>query len=203
MGCAQVCHHSSQCHMCAWFSREGLYYLLRPVCMQKTNQSPSGLFCSLITNAGLHTIYAQQWHILRRRGDLDPDPRIQTVLDISKELAVHHANQRSICIVGGFNEVLGDDPALMAAACSKFGLVDVMDSLHPEDAHMPSYARSKNRLDYALVSKDLLPDVTHSGLQHYHEFYPSDHRPIFFGLNPAVFAWQSSCHRPSFGPWSE
>jgi hypothetical protein len=76
---------------------------------------------------------------------------------------------------------------IMAAACSKFGFVDVMDLLHPKDAHIPSYARSKNRLDYALVSKDLVPEVTHLGLYHYHEFYPLDHRPIFLGLDPTLF----------------
>jgi hypothetical protein len=93
--------------------------------------------------------------------------------------------------------VSGDDPALMAHVCSKFDLINVMDSLHPEDAHIPSYACSKNHLDYALVSKELFPDVTHSGLHHYHDFYPSDHRPIFLGLDPALFG-----HLPAIAPAS-
>jgi hypothetical protein len=95
-----------------------------------------------------------------------------------------------MCIVGDFNEVLGNDPALMAHVCSKFDLIDVMGSLHPkqqESMTLP-YARTKHRLDYPLVSHELLPDVTHSGLYHYHKFYPSDHGPIFLGLDPALFA---------------
>jgi hypothetical protein len=42
-----------------------------------------------IQNAGLHTIFAQQWHILRHRGDLDPDPQVQAVHGLSAELTAH------------------------------------------------------------------------------------------------------------------
>jgi hypothetical protein len=58
---------------------------------------------------------------------------------------------------------------------------------HPESSHIPSYARGTNRLDYALVSTEFLPQVTAAGLNHYHEYYPSDHRPIFVQIDPAFF----------------
>jgi hypothetical protein len=32
-----------------------------------------------IEQAGIHTVFAQQWHVLRQRGDRDPDPRLQAV----------------------------------------------------------------------------------------------------------------------------
>jgi hypothetical protein len=32
-----------------------------------------------IKQAGIHTIFAQHWHVLRQRGDLDPDPRLASV----------------------------------------------------------------------------------------------------------------------------
>jgi hypothetical protein len=148
-----------------------------------------------IANAGRHTIYAQQWHILRRQGDVDPDPRIQYIQDLATELAVHKKHDRSICIVGDFNEGLGDDPALMASICRQFDLVDVMDILHPEDSHIPSYARSQNRLDYALVSRNLFPDIAYCDLNHYHEFFPSDHRAIFMGFAASIFG-----NLPAFVP---
>jgi hypothetical protein len=62
-----------------------------------------------------------------------------------------------------------------------------MDLLHPAQASIPPYARSSNRLDYALVTQDLIPYVDHAGLNHYHEFSPSDHRPIFVGLEARLF----------------
>jgi hypothetical protein len=140
-----------------------------------------------IEQAGIHTIFAQQWHVLRQRGDISPDPRLQAVIDLGAELAVHQSNQRSVCIVGDCNEDIGHEPALLASLCGKYDLVDVMDLLHPNQASIPSYARSANRLDYVLLTQDLLPYVDHAGLNHYHEFYPSDHRPIFVGLESRLF----------------
>jgi hypothetical protein len=62
-----------------------------------------------------------------------------------------------------------------------------MDHLHPEDSNIPSYAQSSNRLDYAIVSNSLLQDISTTGLNHYHEFYPSDHLPIYLGIEPTFF----------------
>jgi hypothetical protein len=141
-----------------------------------------------IEQAGIHTIFAQQWHaVLRARGDRAPDPRLQAVTDLADELAVHKRHSRSICIMGDFNEEIGTDPALMAAVCSSNDLVNVMDVRHPDDRFIPSYARSSNRLDYALVSNDLVPYIAGAGLNHYHEFYPTNHRPIFIGLDNRLF----------------
>jgi hypothetical protein len=77
----------------------------------------------------------------------------------------------------------------MAKSCGDFHLVDVMDTLHPDDASIPSYSRGSSRLDYALVSSDLLPSVASAGLNHYHEFYPSDHHPIFVGFQPDLLGY--------------
>jgi hypothetical protein len=140
-----------------------------------------------IEQAGIHTVFAQQWHVLRQRGDRDPDPRLQAVNDLSDELQVHYTQKRSICVIGDFNEGLGYDPKLMASVCAAYDLVDVMDHLHSEDSDIPSYARSSNRLNYATVSNTLLQDISTAGLNHYHEFYPLDHRPIYLGIKPTFF----------------
>jgi hypothetical protein len=140
-----------------------------------------------IEQSGIHMIFAQQWHVLRQRADKAPDPRLQAVNDLKHELAVHKHHARSICILRDFNEDVGSDPALMASVCCAFNLVDTMDTVHPDESHVPSYARSSNRLDYACLSADLLPDLLAVGLLHYHDFYPSDHRPIFVGLGATLF----------------
>jgi hypothetical protein len=100
-----------------------------------------------------------------------------------------------ICIVGDFNEILGENPALMAHICSKYNLLDILDHRHPDDAHIPSYARSANRLDYAIVSRNLVQYITASGLHHYHYFYPSTHRPIYVGICNTLFG-----SRPAITP---
>jgi hypothetical protein len=57
-----------------------------------------------IEQAGIHTIYAQQWHVLRQRGNTSPDPRLQAIQNLGNELAVHREPRRSLCIVGDYNE---------------------------------------------------------------------------------------------------
>jgi hypothetical protein len=75
----------------------------------------------------------------------------------------------------------------MAHICNKYNLLDILDHQHSDEAHVPSYAYSNNRLDYAIVSRDLVDYITTSGLNHYHTFYPSDHRPLFVGFDDTLF----------------
>jgi hypothetical protein len=86
-----------------------------------------------------------------------------------------------------FQQGRGAAPALMASVCCELHLVDTMDTVHPDKVFIPSYARSSNRLDYACISEDLLPELMEVGLLHYHDFYPSDHRLIFLGLGANLF----------------
>jgi hypothetical protein len=63
----------------------------------------------------------------------------------------------------------------MAKICTTHHLVDVMDALHPDSAATPSYAQSSNRLDYALISTNLLDYLHGAGSAHYHAYYLSNH----------------------------
>jgi hypothetical protein len=140
-----------------------------------------------IEQAGIHTIYAQQLHVLRQRGDTSPDPRLQAIHDLGNELAIHRQQRRALCIVGDYNEDIGHEPALFTSLCGTCSLVDIMDSLHPDQSSVSSYACGSTRLDYILVTPDLLSYVDSAGLNHYHQFYPSDHWPIFVGLAVSLF----------------
>jgi hypothetical protein len=81
----------------------------------------------------------------------------------------------------------------MASICCSNDLVDVMDILHPHASDVPSYARGPNRLDYALTSLDLVPYLEGAGLNFYHDYYPSNHRPIFIGLARRLFGPLPPC----------
>jgi hypothetical protein len=62
-----------------------------------------------------------------------------------------------------------------------------MDSMHPDQSSVSSYARGSTRLDYILVTTDLLSYADSAGLNHFHKFYPCDHWPIFLGLDASLF----------------
>jgi hypothetical protein len=76
-----------------------------------------------IEQAGIHTIFAQQWHVLRQRGDRAPDPRLQAVHDLGAELELHHKKHRMIFVIGDYNEDIGHEPALLASLCGKCSLI--------------------------------------------------------------------------------
>jgi hypothetical protein len=84
------------------------------------------------------------------------DPRLQAIHDLGNELAVHREQRRSLCIIGDYNEDIGHEPALFASLCGAYSLVDIMDSLHPDQSLVSSYACGSTRLDYILVTPDLL-----------------------------------------------
>jgi hypothetical protein len=57
-----------------------------------------------IAAVGAKTAYAQQWHILRRKGETNPDPRKSFKTDLDAFLAPHHAAGTELLIMGDFNE---------------------------------------------------------------------------------------------------
>jgi hypothetical protein len=58
-------------------------------------------------------VFAQQWQLLRLSGGLNPNPRQETIDDLTADVQRHQTNQETVVIVGNFNEQLGDDPNLM------------------------------------------------------------------------------------------
>eukprot|EP00980_Cylindrotheca_fusiformis_P031801 scaffold26994_cov313-Cylindrotheca_fusiformis.AAC.1 len=70
----------------------------------------------------------------------------------------------------------------MASICSRHQLVDAVTSRHPHACNTPTYSRGTKRLDYALLSPDLLPFLQASGLNQFNEVSTSDHRAIFLDL---------------------
>ena len=85
----------------------------------------------------------------------------------------------SVCLLGDFNEVIGVDTYLIARLCSYLSLVDILVLLHLDFHLTPTYSHSHHHLDYSLVSSSLIPLVVSTGMNHFHEFFASDHHPIW------------------------
>jgi hypothetical protein len=76
--------------------------------------------------------------------------------------------------------------------------IDMTQTAIPAQSLVSSYTRGSTHLDYILVTPDLLSYVDTAGLNHYHEFYPSDHRPLFVGLDASLFGpFPSMTHHKS------
>jgi endonuclease/exonuclease/phosphatase family metal-dependent hydrolase len=135
-----------------------------------------------INHTGANTYYAQLWRLFREKTDRYPQPRQRFLKDRLAELiTAKHANI-SLIILGDFNETIGTNPNLMASICSSIGLLDAVEHIHPQLENVPTYIRHRRRLDYGLLSHSLLPALTASGLNQFHEISSSDHRALFMDL---------------------
>jgi hypothetical protein len=82
-----------------------------PAKTAETSSSPQSIkLAKLVSQHGAKTAYAQQWHILRRNGEANPDPRKSFKIDLDAFLAPHHAVGTELLIMGDFNETVGESP---------------------------------------------------------------------------------------------
>jgi hypothetical protein len=138
-----------------------------------------------ITDVGPSTVYAQQWQLLRLSGVTAPNPRLQCVQDITRNIRARQRNHEDVMIVGDLNETLGNDPTLMASVCAKLNLYDVVDNMHGSSADIPTYIRGTYRLDYCLLSSTLQSAVHAIGFNFFNQYASSDHRALFVDFDLA------------------
>jgi endonuclease/exonuclease/phosphatase family metal-dependent hydrolase len=136
-----------------------------------------------IGRAGAATAFAQQWHLLRLAGDKDPNPRKQCITDFNFMLQEHQKSQGKTIIVGDLNEELGVDLSGFATSCAKFDLADVHEHFHPDTSDLVTYIRGSRRVDYAMVSHELLPWIKNNGFNPFNLIHSSDHRAGFLDLD--------------------
>jgi hypothetical protein len=78
---------------------------------------------------------------------------------------------------------IGDDPNLPASICGEFDFVDIHDHQHGGASMVPTYIRGSKRLDYCLVSPELVNFILFSGINLFNEFAHSDHRALFLDID--------------------
>jgi hypothetical protein len=70
-----------------------------------------------------------------------------------------------------------------AKLCEEHELVNIFAARHPNIEEFSTYIRGTKRMDYYLVSRDIIPAVTAAGYKPYHYCTTSDHRGLFLDLD--------------------
>jgi hypothetical protein len=135
-----------------------------------------------ISKVGPSTIFAQQWQLLRLSGIDQPDPRQQCIDDFKTAVQHEQTIGSDIVVLGDLNEVVGEDPALMASICASCNLYDPFSDMYPDQVDTPTYVRGRKRLDWVFISRSLYTSVDAVGYNRYNLLYHSDHRAIFLDL---------------------
>jgi hypothetical protein len=142
----------------------------------------------LNTSNGARTIYKMY------------SPRKNFCRDLTSALHLWKARGDSIILMGDFSEDLHAVNSGMSSLLhdSTLELVDVIGHQHPSAMGVPTYLCGVTRLDFALISRDLLPSVTACGYLPFHSNFRSDHHFLFLDFDTRqLFGSMTSSLAPS------
>jgi hypothetical protein len=144
-----------------------------------------------VSQRGHYTTAAQQESLLRQRGETNPNSQKHFRLDLHHFLQQRRQEGNEIILTGYFNEALGDETDGIPKLCSSLNLVDLMFSLH-KSRQIPTYARGKKRLDYALATPLTARTIVAGRYKPFNHHLASDHRAFFLDFDEAaLFGSQS------------
>ena len=135
-----------------------------------------------IAKAGTNTAYAQQWKALWLQGKENADVQREMVEALNKQVQINKKKKHHILIMGDMNEELGKDPNLMSKVCVQNNMFDVHTARLQQEAEIPTYNRGQNRIDYSLLSLELINKVKACGFNLFNEYFVSDHRAQFVDI---------------------
>ena len=127
---------------------------------------------------GEDTLFNQQIALYKLMNIREPNPKKIFIEDLVKVISKARASDKDIILTGDFNELVGDDPNMMAKVLLAGGLTDVHGHQHG-NVDITTYTQGHKRLDYVFVSPRLIDHVLRSGYEAFHTRIASDHRGYF------------------------
>jgi hypothetical protein len=94
---------------------------------------------------GKDTLFNQQIALYKLNNIRDPDPKRQFMEDLVHLITKARQENKDIILSGDFNELIGDDPRMMAKVVKAGHLTDVHGHQHGEIA-ISTYTRGTKRL---------------------------------------------------------
>ena len=140
----------------------------------------SGILCCSIYRvcqkkgaaAGPLTSYTRQFEELSERGIKNPDPRKQTLTDLTKLIQEHAPQGYHPMIMGDFNDLVSAKE--IQDFMDENQLIDIIGDMH-EGTPPATYARGSKRLDYVLGDQHVRDAARRSGYLALHDGVISDH----------------------------
>ena len=140
-----------------------------------------------IENAGPQTNYFQQYHLLRQRGVISPDPRKTFFTDLTTAIHGFVHKRHELVIMLDSNDDLSDSSPThsLITECGLFSVHEQAN--YAADSPAPAtYSRGRTKIDHILVTAALLPAVTASGIEPLHAGILSDHRALYVDFDTAI-----------------
>jgi len=138
--------------------------------------------CARPTNPSGTTTFHQQESILRQRGIKKPKPCKYLEQHLQEFIRLGKTRHESVILMGDFNEPMHEQSS-MARIATTHGLVDIMFQGNPDLPDPATHARGSTRIDYALLSLELVDAVEFCGYEPFHSQVQSDHRGFYLDFS--------------------
>jgi endonuclease/exonuclease/phosphatase family metal-dependent hydrolase len=126
-------------------------------------------------------------------------PRDAFIFELQAFIHQAQHNGEMIILVGDFNENISTPNSGMDRLATSCGLTDLF-SVRTGSSILPAtYQRGKTRIDYVLVSPELVPHVRAAGYEPFGYRIPSDHRGMFIDLDTEMLFRQNRNCIPNAG----
>jgi exonuclease III len=121
------------------------------------------------------------------------NPRAAFIRDLQNFIVQKQNQGELVCLTGDFNDDINKTNSGMSQLATELGLLDLFSARLGTSTVPSTYIRGSTRLDYALISPELLPSVVAAGYEPFSYRIQSDHRAFFIDFNTqSLFG-----HKPS------
>jgi hypothetical protein len=111
------------------------------------------------------------------------DPRKLIIDDLIIYIKKCQESGHDILLSIDANETLDKSTSQIRRLANTCNLLDVHNTLHPDDTPFPSHSRGSGKIDFCFASPFLIDCITRSGILAIDDAYMSDHRTLFLDLD--------------------
>jgi hypothetical protein len=127
-----------------------------------------------------NTCYSQQWRILRKTSNVEPNPRENFMIDLKNMVKEWEQEQSEIIIGVDMNEPINTRKSKVSLLLENTTLVSLLET----DNAPATYNRGKNCIDFILGTPNIKQKIIAQGyLPFYSGGWESDHRGIFVDID--------------------
>ena len=149
--------------------------------------------CQTQVTDGSHTSYMQQYEQQLKEGNLAPTPHSQIIHDLSDFIQECKSHGEEVILCLDANEELTKDGIPKTGSISQLTKDNAMICAHDFLGYSGGTSKlSGKRIDYILVTTDILPAIIRGGKRPFEEGIASDHKALFLDLDSEVLFGKST-----------
>jgi hypothetical protein len=134
-----------------------------------------------VVSQGPSTVWMQQWAMLHKNGQRNPDP-IQSFYDDLEQLRDWRSNGKEIIMIDA-NESIREKQNQLQDIFQKTEMTELIRYKHPSLDEPNTHIRGSRRIDFIFGTNKVIRNCHRAGIMPFGTGYHSDHRAIFVDIS--------------------